>query len=417
MSSVLVLARETPHPPNAGDRIVTRGFVRGLAERGHAVHVLAYGDETDRDRAEALTGAGESDAVCESVRLVPREKSRLPPRLRKLRHYAAGRSDVMGMFGSESLTRATRDRVRSLEPDAVLAEHPYIGQVFRDSGVRAAADAAGSALVTNAHVVEFAVHRRYRALAAGLEKRVELAAETPRLRREELAVYEASDRVLVLGSEDRTELVRAGVSTPIATQHVGIDPGEYDPASPAERAREATDLLFFGSYGWFPNEDAATAFADAGFPRVRARRPDARLVVAGRNAPESVRALGDRPGVTFAGEVADLASAVRDAAAVLAPLRIGGGTRLKVLESMAWGAPVVATGPGFEGVDARPDADVAVADDWDGFADRAADLLDSPERRERLGRNARRRIEQVYALDEATAELEANLGLGEAESA
>lgn len=425
VATVLVLAREVPHPPTAGDRVVTHGFVRGLAERGHAVHVLALGRESDRERARALA------AVAESVRLVPRTKSRLPAPLRKLRNYAAGRSDVMAMFETPGLVAAVRERLRALAPDAVLAEHPYIGQVFRDSAVRRVADESGARLVTNAHVVEFAVHDRYRDLAPDLGTRVELALETPRLRREERAVYEASDRVLVLGAGDRAALVAAGVETPVAVQHVALDPDEYDPAPEAEasstrsvfgvssagpgsdasNAGPGSDLLFFGSYGWFPNVDAVTAFVDAAWPDIRAERPETRFVVAGRNATDAVRAVADRPGVTFVGEIPDLGRAVRNAAAVVVPLRVGGGTRLKVLESMAWGAPVVTTAAGFEGVDARPDADVAVADDWDGFADRAVELLDAPERRARLGRNARRRIEQVYALDDAAAELEANLGL------
>ena len=413
MATVLVLARDVPYPPNAGDRVVTHGFVRGLTERGHEVHAVALGDESDGERARAFAG------IAESVHLAPRGESRLPPRLRKLRNYVGGRSDVMAMFESPALARTARERILAVEPDAVLAEHPYVGQVFRDEGVRRAADSTGATLVTNAHVVEFAVHRRYRELADGLETRAELAFEVPRLRREELEVYEASDRVIVLGSEDRAELARAGVLTPIATQHVALDPDEYELGDPHdfESATHspdgATDLLFFGSYGWFPNEDAITTFVAEAFPRIRAARPDARLLVAGRNAPESVRRLDDRSGVAFVGTIPDLAGAVHDSAAVLAPLRIGGGTRLKVLESMAWGAPVVTTAAGFEGVDARPDADVAVADGWSGFAQRTVELLDSPERRARLGRNARRRIEQVYAMDEAAAELEANLDLRE----
>lgn len=431
MSTVLVLARDVPFPPNAGDRVVTYGFVRGLVERGHDVHVISLGSASDRERARALAG------TAASVRLVPRARSRLPPRLRKLRNYARGRSDVMAMFETPALARRARRAISALEPDAVVAQHPYVGQVFREPDVRRAAERAGSRLVTNAHVVEFAVHRRYRDLADDRETRVELAFEIPWLRREELAVYEASDRVLVLGAEDRAVLDDAGVETPVAVQHVALDLDEYEPAVPegdnpavsgAEVAgssedtdsgstSSSTDLLFFGSYGWFPNEDAVTTFVAEALPGIRAEHPDARLVVAGRNAPASVRALDAEPGVEFVGEVPDLAGAVRDAAAVVAPLRVGGGTRLKVLESMAWGAPVVTTTAGFEGVDARPGADVVVAADWDEFAARTCVLLDSPARRARLGRNARRRVEQVYALDEAAAELSANLGLREEESA
>ena len=414
MAAILVLARETPYPPDTGDRIVTYGFVRGLVERGHAVHVVAYGRESDRERAESLADRASS------VRLVPRAKSRLPARLRKLRNHAAGRSDVMAMFDSPSLVAAAREQIGALDPDVVLAQHPYVGQVFRDSGVRRIAERSGATLVTNAHVVEFAVHRRFRGFAPDLETRLELALETPRLRREELAAYEASDRVLVLGTEDREELLDAGVETPVATQHVPLDSDEYECESeridrendePGPEIDGATDLLFFGSYGWFPNVDAVRTFAATAWPQIRSARPDARFVVAGRDAPASVRALDDRPGVSFVGEIPDLGRAVRDAAMVVAPLRIGGGTRLKVLESMAWGAPVVTTTAGFEGVDARPGAEVAVAADRDAFADRVVELLDSPKRRARLGRNARRRIERVYAPEAVTTDLEANLGV------
>lgn len=409
-ATVLVLARETPYPPNAGDRVVTLGFVRGLADRGHAVHVVASGDEADLERAAVLADH------CRSVRLVPRDSSDLPPRLRKLRNYAVGRSDVMAMFESPSLVATARERIRELGPDVVLAEHPYVGQVFRDPAVRRAAETAGTTLVTNAHVVEFAVRRRYRDLVADIETRIELSLETPRLRREELAVYEASDRVLVLGTEDRRELVEAGVSTPVVTQHVALDPAEYEVGNTRtgrSSRSDAADLLFFGSYEWFPNEDAVTTFVESAWPQIHGERPDARLIVAGMDAPDSVQAMDDRPGVEFVGGIPDLGQAVREAAAVVAPLRIGGGTRLKVLESMAWGAPVVTTEAGFEGVDARRGAEVAVASDWDEFAAKVVGVLDSPERRARLGRNARRRIEQVYALEVAVAELEANLGLTE----
>lgn len=404
MASVLVVTREPPYPPNAGDRIVTFGFVRALVERGHDVHLLTY------DRDGSCPAALRS--VCESVTVVSQLETRLPPRARKLRHLLTLRSDVMGMFDSTALRDGARRAIRSLAPDAVLAQHPYVGQIFRDDEVRRALRAADSRAVTNAHVVEYAAHERYRRMAEERNRRLELALEVPRLRREELAAYDAADRTLVLGAEDRAELV-GRVSGPVRHQHVGLDVAEYAPSERGES--NAKRLLFFGSYGWFPNRDAATHLVERILPEIRNRCPDAELALVGRGATEEIRELGERPGVSFVGEVENLDGWVRDASVVVAPLRIGGGTRLKILESMAWGTPVVTTPAGFEGVDARSRVDVAVAETPESFAAATAALLNSAGERRRLGRNARRRIERLYSIRAAGDELESNLGLAERE--
>jgi len=418
--TVLVAAREPPHPPNAGDRIVTNGFARGLAARGHDLHLLAYA----KDDFEA---AGLSD-IFESIETVQRPSADLPPRVRKLVRAAQGRSDVMEMFHSTTFRDALARTVERLSPDVVLAQHPYMGQFYLEEPVTTAVEVAGAEWITNAHVVEYAAHQRRERYADDLSTQVELTLEIPRLRERELAVYEASDCTLVLGEEDREELA-GRISGTIVRQRVALPVTEYEPAVEAESEHDgqasAADggldktrssypdrLLFFGSYNWFPNEDAVTYFCDEILPKLRSRHPDAEFAVAGRDAPETVRALADRPGVTFLGEVDDLAAHVRAAAIVVAPLRIGGGVRLKVLESMAWGAPVVTTPAGFEGVEATPGEDLLVEDGADALAEAIADLLGDAERRRRLGASARATIEETYAIDPVSRELERNLGIG-----
>lgn len=401
MSTVLVLARELPFPPNAGDRIVTYGFLCGLAARGHEVHLLAYGRAGDGPAAERL------QETCASVVRVPRPESSLPPTARKLARAGIGRSDVMEMFSSTDFRNAAASRIRALAPAVVLAQHPYMGQVFREPVVERAVAETDARLVTNAHVIEYAAHRRQHEHSDDPLERAMLTLEIPRLRRAELAVYEAADRTLVLGEEDREEL-RGRVSGPVTCQRVALDVESYTPSTTADHPNH---LLFFGSYDWFPNEDAVSFFCESVFPEIRAARPATELVVAGRGAPPAVRALGARPGITVLGEVEDLASLVRSAAVVVAPLRVGGGVRLKVLESMAWGTPVVTSGPGFEGVVARPGEDLLVAADWREFVTETVGLLDDPDERRRIAENARQRIEETYSLSSASGELAANLGL------
>lgn len=402
MNRVLLLARELPYPPNAGDRIVTHGFVRALVDRGHEVHVLAYARPGDDEAAAALR------EDCTTLRRVPGPDRRFPTPVRKAARYARGRSHVMAMFDSAAFREATADRVRDVAPDAVLAQHPYMGQVFRDERVDAAIESVDARRVTNAHVVEYVAHERQRDFADDLRTRAELALEIPRLREAELAVYEASDRTLVLGDEDRREL-SPRVSGPVTTQRVILDPDRYQPAEADDEVRGR--LLFFGSYDWFPNEDGITYFCEEAFPAVRRARPDAELLVAGRGAPPSVRALGDEPDVEFVGEVDDLESLARTASAVVAPIQVGGGVRIKVLESMAWGVPVVTTPGGFEGVEATPGEDLLVAEGATSLADATVELLDDGERRRALRTSARETIEERYSVDAVAGELESTFGL------
>ncbi len=430
MSTVLFLTRELPYPPDAGDRIVTYGYVRGLAERGHEVHVLTHRSSESPADVAALR------EHCASVVRVPSEDSRLPPTARKLTRTVLGRSDVMAMFDSTAIREATPRRIAALEPDVVLAQHPYMGRLFRDEAVRRAAREAGAGLVTNAHVVEYTAHERHREYADDRPTRAELTLEIPRLRREELAAYQASDLTLVLGDEDRRRLRDRGVGR-VSREHVGLEIDSYEPAPlpPAADGRgeresgfgtsgdesgcesraggDGDRIVFFGSYDWFPNEDAALVFADRVFPRIRDACPDAKLALAGRGATDEIRTLGERPSVTFRGEVDDLESFVREAAVMVAPLRVGGGIRIKVLESMAWRLPIVTTMQGFEGVEATPGEDLRVADGWDEFVDATVKLLQNPAERRRLASNARETIVDRYAVDTVASDLEATLGLEE----
>ena len=424
MSRLLALTRELPYPPDAGDRIVTGGFLRALARRGHEVHLLSYARPDDDPAADALR------SVCESIARVPSAGSPLPAPVRKAVRASLGRSDVMATFDSAAFREAAARRIRETTPDVVLAQHPYMGQCFLDDRVEAALDRADAAPVTSAHVVEYAAHRRLREHAEDLRTRAALAAEVPRLRRRELAVYERSARTLVLGREDRAEFADE-VSGPVVRQRVGLDVDEYDAGTAADGRTAATNdakadggrggggggdgdddrLLFFGSYDWFPNADAARHLCETVFPAVRDRYGAVELTLAGRGADEDVAAYGEREGVTFLGEVPDLAPLVREAAAVVAPLRVGGGTRIKVLESMAWGAPVVTTPAGCEGVEAEPGEALVVADGVAEFAEATVRLVRDREERERIGANARRTIEEHYSISAIAGELERNLGL------
>jgi glycosyltransferase involved in cell wall biosynthesis len=148
-----------------------------------------------------------------------------------------------------------------------------------------------------------------------------------------------------------------------------------------------------------PNQDAARYFVREILPLLRHARPDLECTFVGRSPPMDIQRLSDTPGVHITGTVDDVRPYVDRAAVYVAPLRIGGGSRLKILEALAMGRAVVSTTVGAEGLDVIHDHHVLLADDPCAFAASVLQLLDCPERCGRLALEGRRLVEECYGWD------------------
>jgi glycosyltransferase involved in cell wall biosynthesis len=159
---------------------------------------------------------------------------------------------------------------------------------------------------------------------------------------------------------------------------------------------------------WSPNEDAVRFFVHEILPRIRQAVPDATLTVVGRNPSPGLVALAARePGVTVTGRVEDVRPYMDRAALYVVPIRIGGGTRLKIFEAMAMGLPVVSTRVGAEGLPVRDGRDVVLADAPAAFASAAIRLLTDETRARTLGQAGCRTVRERYGWDRAAADFAA----------
>jgi glycosyltransferase involved in cell wall biosynthesis len=164
----------------------------------------------------------------------------------------------------------------------------------------------------------------------------------------------------------------------------GVDTQYFRPSAAAEPDPE--HLVFTGSMDWLPNDDAMTYFAKAILPRIRASCPQAVLTIVGRKPFPSVTALSRKdPQIRVTGQVDDVRSYIERAAVYVIPLRIGGGTRLKVFEAMAMEKAIVSTSIGVEGLPIVNGTDAIVADEPDAFADAVIRLLRDRALSRRLG--------------------------------
>jgi glycosyltransferase involved in cell wall biosynthesis len=220
-------------------------------------------------------------------------------------------------------------------------------------------------------------HSALRKLSYGIEARKMAAYETRTLRR--------FQHVIAVSGHDRSEMLTLVPSCSISVVPTGVDIEQYQ-VVPSASANPPL-IVFTGSMDWEPNIDAVEYFCHEIFPTVLAAFPDARFQIVGRNPHPRVRRLAG-PSVEVTGTVSSVTDYLRSAAVVIVPLRIGGGTRLKIFEAMAMAKAMVSTSIGAEGLDVVTGRDLLLADDPQSFSAAILGLLRDPESRRRYEQNA-----------------------------
>src|SRR5258708_9377275 len=158
-------------------------------------------------------------------------------------------------------------------------------------------------------------------------------------------------------------------------------------------------IIFTGTMNYYPNINAVLFFAQQCWPLIRAQVPDATWQIVGRNLPSAVRLLAESPGVVVTGRVPDVRPHLAASAIAIAPLQIGSGTRLKILEAFAMRKAVVSTSVGYEGLSLVPGKHLIVADQPEEIAQAIVVLMNNPEMREALGTAGREAVETEYSWE------------------
>jgi sugar transferase (PEP-CTERM/EpsH1 system associated) len=375
---ILWLAPYLPVPTFGGG---TRTFnlIKTLS-RMYEIDLIA-GAETPMDEVPS-----ELRSLCRTIRLFPRPSS-APGRKRllQLRSLLSLRSAQSWMLYTPALQREINRAVGETHYDAVLVEHSFMGcYAVPDDQI----------VVLDQHNVESEIFRRAGRHERSLLRRGYNVIEYWKYRAEEQRACRRADLILATSDLDREAMRRWPSMPECMVVPNGVDTDFFSPQG--GRAGRRTDVLFVGSMHYAPNTEAMLFFADQIWPRIRQEVPDATLSVVGMNPPPVIQALAERPGISVAGFVPDIRPHLSGAAVAVAPLHIGGGTRLKILEALAMGTAVVSTSVGCEGLDVQNGHHLLVADEPGAIADSVIALLRNPQRREALGREGRRRVVTQY---------------------
>jgi sugar transferase (PEP-CTERM/EpsH1 system associated) len=381
---ILWLKTDLLLPLDKGGKLRTWHLMRHLARR-HEISYLAFADP-DEPR-ENIAGMHE---VATHVDTVARaEVPKASPRFfaRVAWHLADPLPYAVGQYRSRAYRRRVRELLATGNFDLVVADFLFpVINLPRTLPCPA---------VLFTHNVEAEIWRRHAETATGLRRSL-YATQHRRMLRYEGAALRRFDGLLAVSEADRETFVRLypGVEREsIYVVPTGVDTEFFTPApSPAD----SSELVFTGSMDWLPNEDAMQWFCRDVLPRIRQEVPQVRLSIVGRAPTPAVSRLASEHGVRVTGRVDDVRPYIEDAAVFVVPLRIGGGTRLKIFEAMAMAKAVVSTTVGAEGLPVTNELDILQADDAASFVTSVVRLLRDVPARRSLETAARRLVAEHF---------------------
>ena len=387
--NILVVARHLPQPTwGAGTR--NYALLRALATR-HEVSLLALAEEGERE-AQSAPLAAHTHAIRRIA--LPVASSSGSRRLEQVRALVTGRSYSLSAHTLPAMQAALDEELARRRYDVVLFESLLMAGYRAPASVRTMVDE---------HNIEHELLWRSYQHSASAARRGFNWIEYRRVKPLEIAWCRRADMTLVTSAREQRILQSLLPEKAIRVVPNGVDIQAFTPDDTT--AELPGRIVFTGSFDYYPNMQGALWFAEHCWLRIRREVPDATWYLVGRNpSPEIVR-LGDLPGVTVTGSVPAVQPYLAAAQITIAPLLTGGGTRLKILEALAMGRPMVATTQGCEGIDCIPDEHLLVADEPAAFAEAVVGLLRDPARRAALGAAGRTLVAEHYSWERCGDEL------------
>ena len=386
---ILYVTQIVPYPPHGG--VLQRGY-NLLRELGwhHRVHLLAFRHPDELPAGEAVEASkrelGKFCAEVEYFDLWPKRSA-----AHKLLAFGAA-----ALYPKPFSVLAHRNARLAERVQALCRQQDAPNLVHLDTIALAPYAALCGDIPTalGHHNVESQLMRRRGEHEQGTLQKLYVRQQADRLERYESDTCGQFDVNVVVSDADAVTLsrIRPGIRTAVVPN--GVDCDYFTPRGEPE----TPTVIFTGGMNMFANRDAVEWFLEAAWPSIRQRVPQVRFVAIGQRPSQGILdAAASDASIVVPGHVPDVRTWVAPAAVYVVPMRVGGGTRLKVLDAMAQGKAIVSTTLGAEGIQGEDGRHFVLADTGSDFADRVVDLLQDDARRRRLGAEARERVEHRYA--------------------
>jgi polysaccharide biosynthesis protein PslH len=388
-------------PLDKGGKLRTWHLMRHLATR-HEIAYLSFADPAQP--AADIEGMRE---VASRLVTIPRKD---PPK-GTARFYLDAASYLVdsvpyaiAKYRSESFQGALSDLLAKGSFDAVVSD--FLVPVVN------LPDQLPCRSILFTHNVEAEIWRRHAETATNPAARFLLTQQWRRMLRFEQEALARFDLVLAVSDADRETFDRLypdALKTPAHVVQTGVETTYFAPAVPTTPVKPA-HLVFTGSMDWLPNEDGMLFFVREILPLIRQAEPGTTLSIIGRAPTPAIKRLAEDAGIEVTGRVDDVRPHIAAGSVYVVPLRIGGGTRLKIFEAMAMAKAVVSTTVGAEGLPVTTGENVVIADEPAAFARAVVNLIRDPEQRRRLELEARRVVVERYDWSAVAGDFEEALG-------
>jgi polysaccharide biosynthesis protein PslH len=382
-------------PLDKGGKLRTWHIMRQLARR-HEITYLSFADPSNA--TAHLDGMRE---VCHSVEIVPRTD--LPKGTWRFRADAARYivdpvPYAIAKYRSAAYRQRLSQLLRARRFDAVVCDFlvPLVNTP----------EQLPCPVLLFTHNVESEIWRRHVDTATNAVTRGLLRQQWRRMQRFEAQALARADLVVAVSDADAATFSRlypGAARRPIHVVPTGVDTDYFESSTcPARHGH----LVFTGSMDWLPNEDGVLYFVDQILPRIRAAEPGVTFTIVGRAPTSAVRRLTERPGIDVTGRVEDVRPYIAEGNVYVVPLRVAGGTRLKIFEAMAMGRAVVSTTIGAEGLPVTSGRNIVIADDPDAFAAAVVQLIRDRDARQRIETAASHLVRERYDWSVVAQEFE-----------
>src|ERR1051326_7342820 len=393
---LLFLANTCPFPANNGLTLRSSSVLRALVALGHEVQLISFqeGDPSPAVRHEL-------SQLCAETHLIPAEFVNVSSRGRYWDRLAKLFSPLpygLLRYRSKAFSAAVHGLLQRKQFDAIVCD--TIDSVLH------LPSRLPAPLIVNNHNVEHLILERFLRHTRNPAKRFYGWIEARKIKRWEETACNRADAVWVCSGFDCIILQRLCPEVRFRIVPNAIDLDFYTPTLDEQ---QEPIVLYTGGMDWYPTRDAVEFFVSPILPQLEKLEPAVKFVVAGRAPEEEFRRRWQRRNVVFTGTVPDMRAQIARAAVGVVPLRIGSGTRLKILEAAALAKPVVSTTLGAEGLEFSPDQEIFLADEPAAFARSVAELLHDLKKRTHTGQAARKRLQENYGFDSLRRAIKSSL--------
>ncbi|MBI4336088.1 MAG: glycosyltransferase [Candidatus Omnitrophica bacterium] len=381
---ILYISPRFPYPPDQGDKAVIYNHLKFLSMENEITLLSLFQNEDE------LTGVERLKGYCRGVEVFKKRPNLSAANL----FYAVCRDDPFTVirYYSPRMLKRSRLLIESGAFDVVHSAFYYMGQYVMNKRIVIPPNTVS---ILDTHNCEYLVYSRYARLVKNPLVKLPVLLEAMRIKGYEPAMHRRFDALVAFSELDKKNMRGLSGARNIFVNPACIEPVVIKDGGPSD-PEEKNTLLFFGLLSTPANDDAVRFFYRDIFPLIRNGVRGVKFLIAGKSAGRFISGLARDPSVKLLGLVPDLGQVLRRASLVIAPLRIGGGIRVKILESWAAGKAVVSTSVGAEGIEAGDGKDIVIADSPAAFAAAVIRLLEDDNCRKKIGKAALAKVLEYY---------------------